>query len=163
MNRLWWLQIRAVIRLELRKTFFARRGLWIYLLALAPVALFLTHSLVEIERHGFRQSMATHMAHPVSSQTFAAIHEGTTRDEVIAKLGEPPQVRMRSKRVRTADRQSERVELETLTYSDGDSEFMVFLENGQVSGTAISLGVGFAQDTYVFAGVFHFFFIRLSE
>ena len=30
-------QIYAVLRLELKKTFFARRGLWIYLLAFAPV------------------------------------------------------------------------------------------------------------------------------
>ena len=28
----------AVIRLEMRKTFFARRGLWIYLLALMPLS-----------------------------------------------------------------------------------------------------------------------------
>jgi ABC-type transport system involved in multi-copper enzyme maturation permease subunit len=48
MNPLWWTQIRAVIRLELRKTFFARRGLWIYLLALAPVGLFLLKSLVDM-------------------------------------------------------------------------------------------------------------------
>jgi ABC-type transport system involved in multi-copper enzyme maturation permease subunit len=47
MNELWWAQIRAVIRLELRKTFFARRGLWIYLLAFAPVGLFTLHTLVE--------------------------------------------------------------------------------------------------------------------
>ena len=48
MNRLWWAQIQAVFRLEMRKTFLAKRGLWIYLLALAPVALFLTKSLVDI-------------------------------------------------------------------------------------------------------------------
>ena len=40
MKRVWWAQIKAVIRLELRKTFFARRGLWIYFLALLPVLLF---------------------------------------------------------------------------------------------------------------------------
>ena len=33
-------QILAVIRLECSKTFFARRGLWVYLLAFAPVLLF---------------------------------------------------------------------------------------------------------------------------
>ncbi|HEX4165369.1 MAG TPA: hypothetical protein VHZ55_07835 [Bryobacteraceae bacterium] len=48
MNPLWWTQIRAVVRLELRKTFFARRGLWIYLLALAPVALFLLKSILDM-------------------------------------------------------------------------------------------------------------------
>jgi hypothetical protein len=33
------------MRLELRKTFFARRGLWVYLLAFAPLLLFLAHSI----------------------------------------------------------------------------------------------------------------------
>ena len=33
-------QIAAVFRLEVRKSFFARRSLWVYLLALAPLLLF---------------------------------------------------------------------------------------------------------------------------
>jgi len=41
MTNLWWAQIKAVMRLELKKTFFAKRGLWIYVLAALPVALFL--------------------------------------------------------------------------------------------------------------------------
>ena len=44
----WLSQIGLVIRLEMRKTFFSRRGLWVYLLALAPVLIFLGHSLSEI-------------------------------------------------------------------------------------------------------------------
>jgi len=32
----WWRQILAIIRIDLRKTFFAKRGLWIYFLAFAP-------------------------------------------------------------------------------------------------------------------------------
>jgi ABC-type transport system involved in multi-copper enzyme maturation permease subunit len=39
-------QLAAVIRLELKKTFFARRGWWVYLLALAPVGMTLVHTLV---------------------------------------------------------------------------------------------------------------------
>jgi ABC-type transport system involved in multi-copper enzyme maturation permease subunit len=38
-------QIGAVIRLELKKTFFSRRGWWVYMLALAPIALTFFHSL----------------------------------------------------------------------------------------------------------------------
>jgi hypothetical protein len=48
MTQLWTTQILAVMRLELRKTFLARRGLWIYFLALAPVALFLLKSIVDM-------------------------------------------------------------------------------------------------------------------
>lgn len=48
MNTFRWRQILAVIRLELRKTFFAKRGFWIYLLALAPIGLFALHTGVEL-------------------------------------------------------------------------------------------------------------------
>ena len=37
MTKLWWAQIKSVIRLEMKKTLFARRGLWIYVLALLPL------------------------------------------------------------------------------------------------------------------------------
>ena len=46
---LWSSQIRAILRLELRKTLLARRGIWIYLLAFAPVAIFAVHSIVEMK------------------------------------------------------------------------------------------------------------------
>ena len=51
MNPLWIVQTLAVLRLELRKTFFSKRGFWIYLVALAPVVLFTVHSLVVMKRH----------------------------------------------------------------------------------------------------------------
>lgn len=42
---LWWTQVRAVMRLELNKTLFSRRGTWIYLLAVMPVVIFVGHSI----------------------------------------------------------------------------------------------------------------------
>jgi ABC-type transport system involved in multi-copper enzyme maturation permease subunit len=46
---LWRRQIRAILRLELKKTLLAKRGLWIYLLAFAPVVLYAGHSFYEIK------------------------------------------------------------------------------------------------------------------
>ncbi len=43
MIRLWCTQVLAIIRLEMKKTFFAKRGLWVYLLAFAPLVLFISH------------------------------------------------------------------------------------------------------------------------
>lgn len=34
---LWWRQVQGILRLELKRNLFARRALWVYLLALAPV------------------------------------------------------------------------------------------------------------------------------
>ena len=49
---LWRAQILAILRLEVRKTFFTRRGAWIYFLAFAPVALFAVHSFVRFRNGG---------------------------------------------------------------------------------------------------------------
>ncbi len=48
---LWREQVAAILRLEIRKTLLARRGLWIYLLAFAPAVLFWTHAALNL-RHG---------------------------------------------------------------------------------------------------------------
>jgi ABC-type transport system involved in multi-copper enzyme maturation permease subunit len=48
-NPLWIVQALAVVRLEMKKTFFSKRGFWIYLLALAPVALFAGHSALQMQ------------------------------------------------------------------------------------------------------------------
>jgi len=45
---LWAAQIRAILRLELGKTFFNRRAWWIYLAALAPVILTTGHSIATL-------------------------------------------------------------------------------------------------------------------
>src|SRR5579872_3030155 len=47
---LWRAQILAILRLEIKKNFLARRGLWIYLLAAAPAVLMWTRVLVDM-RH----------------------------------------------------------------------------------------------------------------
>jgi len=43
---LWMRQIAAVLRLEMKKTFFSRRGWWIYCLAAGPVVITLLHWMV---------------------------------------------------------------------------------------------------------------------
>ena len=44
--QLWMRQISAVLRLEMKKNFFSKRGWWIYCLAAAPVFITLMHWLV---------------------------------------------------------------------------------------------------------------------
>jgi ABC-type transport system involved in multi-copper enzyme maturation permease subunit len=50
MKTLWLMQIAAVLRLEMRKTFFAKRGLWIYLLAVMPLVIFAGHTIISLRR-----------------------------------------------------------------------------------------------------------------
>jgi ABC-type transport system involved in multi-copper enzyme maturation permease subunit len=43
--QLWIAQTLAILRIEIRKTLWMRRGIWIYLLAFAPVALIALHAI----------------------------------------------------------------------------------------------------------------------
>ena len=43
--QLWIAQTLAILRIEIRKTLWMRRGIWIYLLSLAPVALIAIHAI----------------------------------------------------------------------------------------------------------------------
>jgi len=43
--RLWTRQLTAVVRTDLKKNFFTRRGTWIYMLAFAPVVIIAAHSI----------------------------------------------------------------------------------------------------------------------
>ena len=63
--RLWMRQVRAVMRLDLGRNFFSRRGIWIYAIAFAPALIVLLHVLVDrtpsnVER--YLQSETTSLA-----------------------------------------------------------------------------------------------------
>jgi len=59
MNTLWTRQLGAVLRLEWRKTFFSKRGWWVYCLALGPVAITALHWLFEMGRSSPRHTLGT--------------------------------------------------------------------------------------------------------
>jgi ABC-type transport system involved in multi-copper enzyme maturation permease subunit len=44
---LWTRQIAAILRMDLRKNFLSRRGVWIYLLAFAPVVVITLHAILD--------------------------------------------------------------------------------------------------------------------
>lgn len=46
---LWWLQMRRLVRIEVRRNLFSRKAIWIYFLAFVPTAIILIHLL--FERH----------------------------------------------------------------------------------------------------------------
>ena len=161
MKTIWWAQIKSVIRLELRKTFFARRGLWIYFLAFLPVLLFVGFSIVN--SHQIRQSsrVARNGQKHLSFQDLMAIKSGMTKEEVIGHLGQPP-VNLHWKESRnqgTADEST--VAHEEYRYSDGLNDLYVTLADGRVDSTHIEEGYNLGRDSIKFAGVFQFFFLRL--
>jgi hypothetical protein len=90
-TRLWWAQIRAVIRLEMKKTFFARRGIWIYILALLPILMFFAHAVNVSRERGRTLEIARRGQKKLTYPDLLAVKVGMTSPEVIALLGKPPQ------------------------------------------------------------------------
>src|SRR5580692_1172590 len=87
MGEAWASQIAAVMRLELKKSFFSRRGLWIYLLAFGPAFLYLIHAVDVTRDHEHRQALLA--SHPVSTEALHSIQPDTTREEMEKLLGQP--------------------------------------------------------------------------
>jgi len=147
----WLTQIGLVIRLEMRKTFFSRRGLWVYLLALAPVLIFLGHSLSEISNRKERQAL--NAAHPVSTATLRSIQRGMTIDQVVEKAGEP---------FAKTEFHRPNASFDSYQYTDGDNVFVFTFRNNGLVGVNERDRDTIPKDSLIFAGVFQFFYLRLA-
>jgi ABC-type Na+ efflux pump permease subunit len=149
MMSVWLSQIAAVIRLEMKKTFLSKRGLWVYLLALAPVAITTIHSLVELTQTEQRRAIAA--ARPVSADILASITVGTPTDDVLARAGEPHQ------KFETPRRRGG-----FYAYSDGRSLYYFDHFDGEVRRVRVRTRDTVQQDTLIYASIFQFFFLRLA-
>lgn len=162
MSRLWWRQVKAVMRLELRKTFFAKRGLWIYVVAALPVGLFLAYAVAMASQHHRTASIARQSLKPLSYQDLLAVKPGMTRQDVIGVLGKPPLDFQWTENRRLDRNTTEQVLRETFHYSDGQNDLYVDFSNGEVENSHIQDAYSMGQDAIMFAGVFQFFFLRLA-
>jgi ABC-type transport system involved in multi-copper enzyme maturation permease subunit len=154
MTKARWGQVLAVVQLEMRKTFFSRRGLWVYLLAFAPAALFLAHSLYAPRSQARLAREAGTRRAPL--QELRSIEIGLTQTEVLQRLGEPYFKRFGRLR-------SQGVPGDALfRYTDGFSEFGFLFANGKLRHITRMNGDSIDQSSLVFATVFQFFYLRLA-
>ncbi|MFZ1141962.1 MAG: hypothetical protein WAN76_22510 [Candidatus Sulfotelmatobacter sp.] len=164
MKRIWWAQIKAVIRLEMRKTFFAKRGLWIYAVAALPVMLFIAYAIATSSQQNRSVSVARQGERPLAYQDLLAVKTGMTSQEVIAILGKPPITFhwTENRPPQTEKGASLEVLHEDYHYSDGQNDLFVGIADGKVESINIHQGNNLGQDSIMFAGVFQFFFLRLA-
>ncbi len=154
--RLWCTQVLAIIRLEMRKTFFARRGLWVYLLAFAPLLLFMGH--VFLAPHQRHQLERIAREHPVSSEAMQAVQPGMTLDQVREKLGKP----YHGWRGNDPDDRDEQSGWTHLKYTDGKTDLhLVFQDGSLVQIRRNDVGT-LPQISRIFAGVFQSYYLRLA-
>jgi len=155
MIKLWFGQIVSVVRLELKKTFFSKRGLWIYLLAFAPVALHIINSAHATRE---RQHLAREAAkHPISQGAFNEIKNGLSRDQVVEKLGEP--YRQSSRYYRRGGKNHRIVFYQ---YTDGKNGFTYHFEDDKLVRTHRRNPNALPQSQLIFATSFQFYFLRLA-
>jgi len=162
MNRLWWTQIKAVIRLELKKTFFAKRGLWIYVVAALPVLLFIAYAVAMSNQQHRTARIARQGDRPLSYQDLHAVKPGMTKQEVTAILGKPPLNFHWTERRPTGPGAFDEIQHEDYQYSDGQNDLYVGFTDGKVQSINIHEGYNLGEDAVMFAGVFQFFFLRLA-
>lgn len=156
MNTSPWAQVAAIIRLEIWKTFFSRRGLWIYLFALAPVLLFAANSIYAPREQARLARIAE--GHPLTLTNLTAITRGMSNSVVIGQLGEPYQQRTWRHRIE-GGRVNERG---FYRYTDGRSDFTFHFSNGRVRFIERSDPETVRQQLLIFATEFRFYFLRLA-
>jgi ABC-type transport system involved in multi-copper enzyme maturation permease subunit len=162
MTKLWWAQIKSVIRLEMKKTFFARRSLWIYVLALLPLLLFTAHTAIVSHDRERSSQIARQSEKKLTYQDLLAIHPGMESHEVVDHLGKPPVSFHWNQRMPTEPGSFVDVPHESYHYSDGTNDLFVELSDGKVASIHLHEGYNLAEDSIVFAGVFQFFYLRLA-
>jgi ABC-type transport system involved in multi-copper enzyme maturation permease subunit len=148
---LWWKQVATVIRLEMGKTFFSRRGLWIYALALMPVLIYTGHSFVETQKR-----IRFGSAPPLPEAKIQQIREGMVRIDVIELLGTPVQTqRFRAGR-------SGSVEIVRWDFAGGNILDVVLRDDAVRSKNIRKVFCNISEDQSIFATVFQLFFLRLA-
>lgn len=156
MNTSHWTQLLAVVRLELWKTFFSRRGLWIYLFAVAPVLLFAANSIYAPRQQAHLARIAE--SHPVSLADLNSITRGMSVSNVVAKLGEPYQKRSWHHRVE----HGHAFEHARYKYTDGKSDFTFWFFNERLRHIERHNAETLPQNLLIFATIFRFYFLRLA-
>ena len=151
----WRTQIAGVMRLELKKSFFSRRGLWIYLLAFGPALLYLIHAIDVTRDHEHRQALLA--SHPVSSSALHLIRKDMTQEQVVELLGEPY---LKNEFRQNGRRRGQ--DLALYHYTDGESDFTFTLADGVVVNINEQDRSNLTKESAIFATVFQFFYLRLA-
>lgn len=156
MNSSSWTQLFAVIRLEIWKTLFSKRNLWVYVFAIAPVLLFAANSIYAPREQARLAKIAE--SHPVATTNLLAITRGMSNSVVVAQLGAPYEQRTWRHR---ADHG--RVFEHTIyRYTDGKSDFSFWFFNGQLRRIERNDPQTLPQNLLIFATIFRFYFLRLA-
>ncbi len=152
-----WSQLAAVIRIEISKTFFSKRSLWIYLLALLPAAIFYINSIYSKREH--ERLSKTVVEHPVSKEALRQVRMFSSIEQVTRLVGEPYRKVVRNFTFGNPPQRHERI---TYWYTDGETETFFMFDNGYMQRMGRDSAQTLENLKLVFASVFQLYFIRLA-
>ncbi|MBI5282084.1 MAG: ABC transporter permease [Candidatus Solibacter usitatus] len=159
-------QAWTIARIEMRRAFFSRRALWVYLLALFPAVIFIGHGIEMTYRHKRWSGQGTTPAAALDS-----VNPRDTAEEVLKKAGKPITDRDWRRRKLTEEEETEKggrirryemVEGRMMMYYDGRRSVRLFFEDGVLKDKSIREEMNFDQDRQAYAGVFQYFYLRLA-
>ena len=147
-------QVRIIAGLQARRVFFARRSLWVYVLALFPAFAFFVHGVeVKIQR----DSMADQIT---PAAVLEGVRDGATVDDVLGRAGAA--ITDRTRPARTLGDGREIPQRRTMMYFDGVSRWTFRFESGVLTNVSDRALIDFADDRQVFAAIFQYFYLRLA-
>lgn len=157
-------QAAIIARLEVRRLFLSRRGLWVYGLALLPALLFLIHAAdMRYRLAQYRRSGVTPPA------ALEAVHTGMTEEQVIQTAGRAPEDRQWRRKKWTEHREGGRqiteereIRARRMVYFDGQRRFIFYFENGILHDMHRVQIMNFSEDREVFAALFQYYYLRLA-
>lgn len=160
-------QTAAVFRLEIGKTLFSRRGLWIYLLAALPVLLFVLAGIFAGHRAAERAAWiasetAARHGQPLTAADLGAIQTGMSEADVRQRLGPPADFDTFSFPSRTPQGRRVRVHGLNLYYAVPEANYEIGLLDGKVDAIRSRSTPGFSELVTAFASVYQFFMLRLA-
>ena len=145
-------QVWIIARLEMRRAFFSKRAVWVYLLALFPSVIFLGHGIdVAIKRNRWTARGITPAA------VLDSVRTGDVAELVLARTGKPIEDRVWTRR-----RDQIPVRWRHLEFFDGTRHFDLTFKNGLLDSKSSRPLANLEEDRGVFAGVFQFFYLRLG-
>lgn len=164
-------QAWTIARIEMRRAFLSKRGLWVYLLALFPCAAFLAHG---IQMKVMEEQWARHGL--TSAQLVDSFTKGETADEVLKRAPNPAldhswtnrrddegdrEGRARERNDRK-ERAEESVQRRALTYFDGRRVADLRFADGVLQEKLLRPIRDLDKDRKIFAGIFQYFYLRLA-
>lgn len=145
-------QVLTIARLEVRKAFLSRRGLWVYLLALFPAVMFFGHGLdVKWKRQRWSEQIT-------SRAVIESVQVGDSAVDVRTKLGKP----LRDFEYRRRRDDDQRESRRTMEFFDGQRRHQFHFVDDLLKDKSDQALATLEEDSQIFSGVFQYFYLRLA-